>query len=253
MPAESYTLREVAEALGLSKRTLQRRIQEGAFPGRFLAAGRHGLETRVPAEDVERALADLKRRSPGSWRRAPEWDEDAPEPERSRRPAGARAEARRRPSTIMPARELDSLVPYESPDLVSTASSSEPSARTPSSLTHSDLDSLRDAMLAIVREDREMFLAATREALMVRDREILGLKQEIAALRRVMESVRAGVEGLEHRVTARRESEDRLDAQVWADVLNAPMALSAAGSVDVDALLREISELESMLVTADRD
>jgi len=54
--ADSYSLKEVAERLGVSKRTLQRRIREGAFPRRFLAPGRHGLETRIPAADVRTAL-----------------------------------------------------------------------------------------------------------------------------------------------------------------------------------------------------
>jgi len=60
MSGDSYTLREVAELLGVSKRTLQRRMKEGAFPRRFLAPGRHGLETRIPADDVARALEDLR-------------------------------------------------------------------------------------------------------------------------------------------------------------------------------------------------
>jgi excisionase family DNA binding protein len=61
MADDSYTLREVAELLGVSKRTLQRRMQEGAFPNRFLSPGRHGLETRIPADDVRLVLEDLRR------------------------------------------------------------------------------------------------------------------------------------------------------------------------------------------------
>lgn len=58
MASESYTLKEVAELLGVSKRTLQRRIREGAFPHRFLAPGPHGLETRIPATDLEELEPD---------------------------------------------------------------------------------------------------------------------------------------------------------------------------------------------------
>lgn len=60
MREESYTLQEVAELLGVSKRTLQRRLRDGAFPSRFLAPGPHGLETRIPAADVRRALEDAR-------------------------------------------------------------------------------------------------------------------------------------------------------------------------------------------------
>jgi len=52
MSSESYSLAEVAELLGISKRTLQRQIRDGAFPGRFLAPSPHGMEMRIPASDV---------------------------------------------------------------------------------------------------------------------------------------------------------------------------------------------------------
>src|SRR5256885_871896 len=131
MAAESYSLREAAEVLGVSTRTLQRRIQEGAFPGRFLAPGRHGLETRLSAEDVDRALEDLRKRG--------------------HVPGNREAERALAHSTITPAKELESLVPYQAPELVQ---SSPNNVGTGSGITHSDLESLRDAMLAIVREDR---------------------------------------------------------------------------------------------------
>ena len=55
MSAESYSLAEAAELLGVSKRTLQRQIRDGAFPGRFLAPSAHGMEMRLPAVDVAHA------------------------------------------------------------------------------------------------------------------------------------------------------------------------------------------------------
>ena len=55
MSAESYSLAEVAELLGVSKRTLQRQIRDGAFPGRFLAPSAHGMEMRIPAVEVAHA------------------------------------------------------------------------------------------------------------------------------------------------------------------------------------------------------
>lgn len=55
MAADSYSLAEVAELLGVSKRALQRQIRDGAFPGRFLAPSPHGMEMRIPAVDVARA------------------------------------------------------------------------------------------------------------------------------------------------------------------------------------------------------
>jgi excisionase family DNA binding protein len=238
--ADSYSLREVAELLGVSKRTLQRRIQEGAFPGRFLAAGRHGLETRIPAEDLERALEELRRRSP-AWR------------------AGAGEEAARIP-TATPVREQESLVPYhhpyptaeryETPEIVAASSGLD---RSPTSaLTQSDLESLRDAMLAIVREDREMYLAAVREAMMVRDREIGGLKAELSGMRRVLDSVRAGLEGLELRLASGRDTE-QVSGSEWADLMIGPNLRRGHSSVDVDALMREIGELELLIGALDGD
>src|SRR5688572_8394939 len=108
MRGESYTLREVAELLGVSKRTLQRRIRDGAFPGRFLAPGRHGLETRIPAEDVQRALDDV----------------------RPQKREAALTEMRL--PTVPPTRELDE-------------SRRPPQAQT-TALTHRDLEGLRDAV-----------------------------------------------------------------------------------------------------------
>lgn len=226
--ADSYSLREVAELLGLSKRALQRRIEEGAFPGRFTVAGRNGLETRVPASEVDREADVSRRRAASAWRRD--------ESERSSSTG----------STVMPARELESLVPYRTPEIVESAAAISSSGT--SSVTQSDLESMRDAMLAIVREDREMFLSVVRDALVARDREIVALKHDLTAMHRTIEGVRTGLESIEKRLLDRRGGEQTIDAQVWADVLAEGPAES---TVDVDALLREIAELEQLLGPTD--
>jgi hypothetical protein len=228
--ADSYSLREVAELLGLSKRALQRRIEEGAFPGRFTVAGRNGLETRVPSSEVDREADASRRRGASAWRR----EESTP---------NAREKSSDRPgSTIMPARELESLVPYRAPEIVDSAAVISSSGG--SSVSQSDLESMRDAMLAIVREDREMFLSVVRDALVARDREIVALKHDLGAMHRTIEGVRTGLESIEKRLIDRRGGEQTIDAQVWADVLAEGPPES---TVDVDALLREIAELEQLL------
>jgi hypothetical protein len=241
MASESYSLREASELLGVSPRVLQRRIQEGAFPGRYLAPGRQGLETRLPAVEVDRAAEDLRRRSTiGAWR---DGEHAAPiEPRRDTMLAA-------RP-TVLPSRELDSIIPFPAPDLAPTGGSG---SGAPSGVTHSDLESLRDAMLAIVREDREMFLTAVRDALMVRDRELVALRQELSGIRRTMESVREGLLGLGRRVGENRGAQQTIDAQLWSDLVEGSAAIVARGGVDVDALLRELSELELMLATGPGD
>jgi hypothetical protein len=239
MAADSYTLPEVAEILGVSQRTLQRRIQEGAFPGRFIVLGRHGPETRLPADEVERALQDSQRRR-SSWDRESD-DDHGSDRNLDRGVDRARDTRDRREPTLLPAREVESLVPYASPEIV-PPSQSAPGVS--SALTQSDLELLRDAMLAIVREDREMFLSAVRDALMVRDREILGLRHELADMRSVVEGVRDRLEVLQQRLREQREHDQTLDARVWSDLV-----LDGHGQspVDVEALLREIQALEQML------
>lgn len=225
MAGDSYTLREVAELLGVSKRTLQRRIQEGAFPNRFLAPGRHGLETRIPAEDVRRVLDELRRHGRAEPRRA-----------MSVRPRPAMER------TVLPQEPLDSLVPSYDATPVDHISSAPPGT----ALTQDDVDSLRDAMLSVVREEREMFLAAVRSALTLRDREIAGLKEELGRLRETMERVRSGVERMERRV--RSDAEDA-DAEAWLDLL----VPQGTQPVDVESILHELGELESMLGVLDGD
>ncbi len=193
MPGDSYTLREVAELLGVSKRTLQRRIREGAFPGRYLAPGRHGLETRIPAEEVQQALDDLRGVPVQSM---------VPHPARTVSPAPA---------------FTDSVVPYDS--------------RGPSSsLTTSDLESLRDAMIAIVREDRETFLATVQNALVARDRELNAIRGQLAGLHTAF---------------------DRLRTRVEATALSAPPAAPTSNGrdagFDVESVIEEIDEIERLL------
>lgn len=128
MRAASYSLKEVADLLGVSKRTLQRRIREGAFPGRFLAPGPHGLELRIPADDVKTALES------------------------------ARPDERPLP-TVLPSQ----FASQQQPEPV-------------------DLEALRDAVLAIAREDRSALISALETALAARDQEVVALRQEIARL-----------------------------------------------------------------------
>lgn len=198
MPGDSYTLREVAELLGVSKRTLQRRIKEGAFPGRFLAPGRHGLETRVPASEVQRALEDLGARHPGSY---PPY-----------------------PASSIPARPEaaeEQLVPYR---------------RGPAALTHNDLDALKDSMVALVREDRQQFLATVQDALDDRTRELAALRGQIAGLQGAVDRLRRKLESGELAVSAPRPSELTLESSA-----------SDRRAFDVDAVLKEIQEIEDLL------
>lgn len=188
MRGDSYTLREVSELLGVSKRTLQRRIREGAFPGRFLAPGRHGLETRIPAEDVERALDEIRRGG--------------------RPPALEAGLTEMRLPTVTPARELEE---HRRASIV-----------TPSSLTHRDLETLRDAVLAIVREDRESLVAVIRETMESREKELSAVRSQLSTILTTVERIRARVEAREEKPL----------------ITNSP---------DGDDILRDIEELETLL------
>lgn len=149
MRGESYTLQEVAELLGVSKRTLQRRIREGAFPGRFLSPGPHGLETRIPAVDVRRALDDAR-----------EFGD-----------AGRSMMTRAEPAPLAPAGHQPG-----------------------SGLSASDLEAVRDAVLAITRSDREGLLAAVHDAVVARDRELVALRGQVANLQGSMDRLRRRIE-----------------------------------------------------------
>ena len=64
MAGDSYALEEVSALLGVPVSDLIRRIEEGAFPGRFLTAD---WEMRIPVQDVRRAV-DAMRRGRGTSR-----------------------------------------------------------------------------------------------------------------------------------------------------------------------------------------
>lgn len=151
MSGESYTLREVAELLGVSKRTLQRRIKDGAFPRRFLSPGRHGLETRIPSEDVQQALKDLQHQT--------------------RYPRFALSQT---PPTV-PAQAAPQPYPAAPSDYSSSVS-----------MTVNDLENFRESMLQAVREEREAFLDTLREALASRDRELDSLRDQVGQLEHVI-------------------------------------------------------------------
>lgn len=58
MAGESYSLDEVSALLGVPVPDLVRRIEEGAFPGRFLTSD---WEMRIPVRDVQRAVEQMRR------------------------------------------------------------------------------------------------------------------------------------------------------------------------------------------------
>lgn len=197
---ESYTLREVAELLGISKRTLQRRIQEGAFPGRFLAPGRHGLETRIPAEDVRRMLDELRRHGQAAWRESPE--------------VGQRE---------------DGLVKFGETAL-------PPERVMESGLTYRDLDSLRDAVLAIVREERDVFMRAVKVAMDSKDQEISRLRDDMGRIRSLLDSMRGEMREVRQSLSTESKKEG------WSEVMGV-----GPESVDVEVLLKQMGELEAMV------
>ncbi len=51
---DSYDLKSAAEHLGWEVGTLQDRLRDGAFPGRFLVRTSGGTEMRIPRVDLER-------------------------------------------------------------------------------------------------------------------------------------------------------------------------------------------------------
>lgn len=201
---ESYSLREVAELLGVDYATLERRVREGAFPGRFVVEGPSGPEMRVPVADVERLT--------GVGRPASSW-----------RPG-------RRP--------MESLVPYPASEVESI--SSVPGHRVVSGLSRSDLETLRDAFVSAIRSEREWMIESMQEALAERDRTIYELRQEMGSMRRAVEAATSALDRVEGRLRAMWRGGDEPG---WAEVLGAV----DAERVDVDALLREVGELEALL------
>ncbi len=195
MSGESYSLSEVAELLGVSKRTLQRQIRDGAFPGRFLAPSPHGMEMRIPAAEVMQARGmELP-------------DGVAIESEPPLRQVGLAPVA---------ADEADGSISW----------------------TASELQSLREGVLEVVREEREVMLA-----------EVRGVLQEDGRARSAqIEELRATVQRMADELAKLRElMGDRstmgaaADGQ-WADVMS-----SHRSELDVDGLLTELGELEAML------
>jgi len=69
MAGDSYSLEEVSALLAVPVSDLVRRIEEGAFPGRFLTAD---WEMRIPVQDVRRAVEAMRRAAPRALARAPE-------------------------------------------------------------------------------------------------------------------------------------------------------------------------------------
>lgn len=231
MPGESYTLREVSELLGVSKRTLQRRIQEGAFPGRFLAPGRHGLETRIPAGEVQRVLEDIRRAGSASAFIAGRAPAPSPTPVQGPQLGGAAAMVRGSEihlPTVTPPREY-------AESRVALATEALPPA-----LTTTDLESLRDAMLALVREDRESFLNIVRESVASRERELATLRAQVATLQATVEKLRRALESGE--MTSRRPAPAERPAPPPPPVMPA----------EAESILREMDELESFLSSLSR-
>lgn len=195
--------------LGISRRALHKRLREGIFPNRFLAQGRQGLETRIPASDVEAVLYALRERG-------------------SQRPAGS---------------SLPTVFRHPSPLPVDD----EPETDTPSILPvpraellpqRIDTEQLRDVLLQVVREDREQVVRALKGALAARDEELHGLRTQMVEVHRAVERLRERIEGWE--LTVGRPG--RLEAGA------APNPLASDVEEDlVDRLLRELAELEGLV------
>ncbi len=205
MTEESYNLQDVAEMLGISRRALHKRLREGVFPERFLAQGRHGLETRIPARDVEAALHQLR-------------VEASSRPERavlglSVRPPESSGEQTTDTPTTLPVQRMEAL-----PERV-------------------DVQRLKDALIALVREDREQMLRVLRSALSARDDEVHGLRTQLVEVHRAVERLRERIEGWELTMTA----SSRVDG-----ALGIPAAASPGEDL-VDQLLRELAELEGLV------
>ena len=189
---DSYSLREVADLLGVDYPTLERRVREGAFPGRFVVNGPGGPEMRIPAADVERL-------------------------------------------TSVGRRPVETLVPYEATSALSEISSSP---RILSGLSPTDLAHLRDAFVAAIRAEREWLVEAVQDALSERDRTIEQLREEVGSMRRAVEAASSALERVDERLRAvwRQDDEPR-----WAELFGNDQL----ENVDVDALLREVGELEA--------
>lgn len=208
MAEQSYTLQETASRLGISRRALQRRIQDGEFPERFLAPGPHGPELRIPASALS---------------------QEAP----SERPRGALVPAPTpTPTAIGPA-----------PDWGLTELPASKPAPLPSSLTHTDLESLRDAVIAIVREEREVFLASMQSVLDGRDAPVEQVERQLSELGERLGGLQSAFSRVEGELSRWWKSEAE-GSETWAEVIGAEQSPT---DLDVDELLQEPSSLESML------
>lgn len=210
MDDESYNLQEVAEMLGISRRALHKRLREGVFPNRFLAQGRHGLETRIPAREVEAALHELHRRSAPR----PQPGSSLPTVFRSPHPEVAEDEPETDTPSILPVPRAESL-----PQRV-------------------DIERLREVLLQVVREDREQMVRALRGALATRDDELQALRTQMVEVHRAVERLRERIEGWE--LTFARAPQ--------VEGPTAATALPSGAEEDlVDQLLRELAELEGLV------
>lgn len=150
MSEESYSLREAAQRLGISKRSLQQCIKDGAFSGLFLAPVHDGLEARIPVEEIEEAIDDLQ--------------------EKSTRPSPALTQT---PSPL----EIKSAPFIEAQPLSKLEALPRPLPDAPT-----QLKPRQDA----IAEERPLFLETVTEALLGRDQEFNVLRGQVVQLEQVV-------------------------------------------------------------------
>jgi hypothetical protein len=228
LSTESYTLRQVAELLGLTRRALQQRIHAGAFPGRFLAMGPDGPEMHVPARDVEQLLEAHRGRN-RDWVEATQVDQQV----RSLPPGQV--------SLIGPRDDDEGFLRLGEGDLEVASSPVYPSP-----LAEFDLEALRAWVLAAVREERETLVASLRDIIQARDHEVGRLRDEVVALRRVMEQTASGVRAMEVR-EAQRAARLKEERAGWAELF-----ARTEPQLDLEPIERELDALETMLAALQR-
>lgn len=215
MVQASYTLQEAAARLGITRRVLQRRIQDGEFPSRFMAPGPHGPELRIPADALPA---------------------DAPGAE-SRAMIPAPTAIPTAPSAVGPAPDWG----------LTEAPQASPTTTQLSSLTHSDLESLRDAVIAIVREEREVFLDSMQSVLAGRDAPLEEVQREVQQANARLDRLQSNLQRMEGELGRWWRSQAE-GSETWAELIGAERDPSG---LDVDELLQELSGLESMLGLSD--
>lgn len=197
--------------LGISRRALHKRLREGVFPNRFLAQGRSGLETRIPAREVEAALFELRQRAS---QRGPAPGSTLPTVFRAPYPARSEDEPETNTPSIIPVHRAERLP------------------------QRPDTEQLRDLLLQVVREDREQTVRALRGALAARDEELLALRTQLVEVHRAVDRLRERIEGWELKGLRETRAEAGLT----------PTALPSPSEEDlVDQLLRELAELEGLV------